>query len=142
MLRAVLRIVLLLIIVAAVAAFFLGYRMTERQQAREHEPVVGTSGEAVDVDRAREAGARVGETVADSANEVQRRAADAALVAKIKSKMALDDMISARDINVDVRDGVVTLKGSVGTEQQQQRAVQLARETEGVVSIDDRLAIR
>ena len=131
----------MLIIVAAVSAFFFGYRMTERQQTIEREPVVGTGGQ-VDVDRARETGAKVGEAVADSANEVQRRASDAALVAKIKSKMALDDMVKARDIDVDIRNGVVTLSGSVATEQQRERAVRLARETDGVVSIDDRLAIR
>ena len=67
---------------------------------------------------------------------------DAALTAKIKSKMALDDTISARYIDVDTRDSVVTLSGTVESESQRQRALQLARETEGVVSVVDHLRMR
>ncbi len=77
------------------------------------EGATGTAGAQVDVDSARDAGAKVGETVAEGANQVQRAAADAALTAKIKSKMALDDTIEARNIDVDTTNGVVTLNGFV-----------------------------
>jgi hyperosmotically inducible protein len=133
--------VLVLVIVAAVAAFFFGYRFAGRGSSAP-EDVRGTSGAQVDVDRARDAGAKVGETVAESANQVQRAATDAGLTAKIKSKMALDDTVKAINIDVDTSNGVVTLNGFVPNEQARDRAVQLARETEGVVSVDDRLTIR
>jgi hypothetical protein len=137
MIGALLRIVLLLIIVAAVAAFFFGYRYGDRDIA-DSRGVIGTSGETVDVDRARQAGAKVGEEVAEGANEVERAASD---TAKIKSKMALDDSVDALDIDVDTTNGVVTLSGSADSEISRNRAVQLARETDGVRSVVDRLSI-
>ena len=140
MIGALLRIVLLLIIVAAVAAFFFGYRYGDRDIADSGD-VVGTSGETVDVDRARQAGAKVGEEVAEGANEVERAASDAALTAKIKSKMALDDSVDALDIDVDTTNGVVTLSGVADSEISRDRAVQLARETDGVRTVVDRLNV-
>jgi hyperosmotically inducible periplasmic protein len=142
MIRALLRVVLVLIVVAAVAAFFFGYRFADRGSPDAPEGVTGTSGAQVDVDRARDTGAKVGETVAEGANQVQRAATDAALTAKIKSKMALDDTVKAIDIDVDTTNGIVTLNGFVPDAQARDRAVQLARETEGVVSVVDRLTIR
>ena len=141
MIGALLRIVLLLIIVAAGAAFFFGYRYGDRD-ITDSRGVIGTSGETVDVDRARQAGAKVGEEVAEGANEVERVAADAAMTAKIKSKMALDDSVDALDIDVDTTNGVVTLSGSADSEISRNRAVQLARETDGVRSVVDRLSIQ
>lgn len=142
MIRALLRIVLVLIIVAAAAAFFFGYRIADRFRGSAADPVVGTSGGSVNVDRAREAGARVGGVVAEGANEAQRLAADAALTAKIKSKMLLDDKIDAAAINVDTASRVVRLTGVVGSSEERERAVRLARETEGVEQVVDQLAIK
>jgi hyperosmotically inducible protein len=68
--------------------------------------------------------------------------ADASLTAKIKSKMALDDLVQARNVDVDTRNGVVTLSGVVVSEAERQRAVQLAKETSGVTSVNDRLTVR
>ena len=63
------------------------------------------------------------------------------MTAKIKSKMTLDDLVQARTINVDTKDGVVTVKGRVRTEAERQRALQLARETAGVKAVVDRLVV-
>ncbi len=140
MLRTLLRIVLVLIIVAAVAAFYFGYRMANQD---DREPyAVGTAGKAVDVGTAREAGAAIAGSVAVGANAAQRLASSAALTAKIKSKMALDDTIEASRIDVDTAEGVVRLNGTVDSEAERARALQLARETEGVVSVVDELKVR
>ena len=141
MVRTVLRIVLLLIIVTAIAAFFIGYRTADSGRPSQPERVVGTTGDAVDADRARQVGARIGEAVADGANQARRVARDAALTAKIKSKMALDDTVKARDIDVDTIEGVVTLRGSVESAAQRERAVRLARDTEGVATVQNLLTI-
>jgi len=66
---------------------------------------------------------------------------DSALTAKIKSKMALDDSVKARNIDVDTVRGAVTLDGTVYSEGEQQRAVQLAKETQGVTQVIDRLEV-
>ena len=102
----------------------------------------GDNGAAVDVDDARHAGAVIGETVGEAANQAQRIASNAALTAKIKSKMALDDTIEAADINVDSSAGVVTLRGSVSSLAEHDRALQLARETDGVTSVVDHLVVK
>lgn len=151
MIRTLLRIVLLVVLVAAVAAFLIGYRMADRDSPAEPERTVGTTGTidpdrdgqgaAVDVDTARDTGARIGETVAAGANRAQLLARDGALTAKIKSKMALDDLVKARNIDVDTSNGVVTLRGEVESAAQRERALQLARETEGVTTVNDLLTI-
>jgi hypothetical protein len=141
MFRALLRLVVILVLLAAVAAFFFGYRIGDDGTV---ERPVGTTGTApaVDTDKARETGAAIGEKVAVGADRAQRALADGSLTAKIKSKMALDDTIRAADINVDTVGGAVTLSGHVRSEAERARAVQLARETAGVTSVSDRLAIR
>ena len=141
MVRTLLRVVLLIIILAAVAAFFFGYRMANRDD-REPTFAVGTSGRSVDVGTAREAGADIAEKVAMGANAAERIAASAALTAKIKSKMALDDTVKASRIDVDTAGGVVRLHGTVDSQAEHDRALQLARETEGVTSVIDELTIR
>jgi hyperosmotically inducible protein len=66
---------------------------------------------------------------------------DGALTAKIKSKMALDDYVKARDIDVDSSDGLVTLTGTLHSEAEHERAVKLTLETAGVRTIIDALQV-
>ena len=67
---------------------------------------------------------------------------DSALTAKIKSKMALDDYVEARAIDVDTSRSIVTLTGVVTSESERDRALSLARETAGVTRVVDKLRIR
>jgi hyperosmotically inducible protein len=66
---------------------------------------------------------------------------ESAITAKIKSKMALDDHVKARAINIDTSESVVTLTGVVASAEERARAVNLARDTEGVSRVVDRLQI-
>ena len=144
MFRALLRFALLVIVLAAAVAFFMGYRFGDHGNDLSAERPVSTTGTApkVDTARAREAGAKIGEKVAAGANQAEHALENAGLTAKIKSKMALDDSVKALDINVDTSNGVVTLTGTVHSEAERTRAVQLARETAGVTSVNDRLTVR
>jgi osmotically-inducible protein OsmY len=56
--------------------------------------------------------------------------------------MALDDHVKARAINVDTSGGVATLSGVVASGDERKRAVQLARETEGITRVVDELEVR
>ena len=144
MLRGLLRLVIVVVILVAIGAFFLGYRWGgPRSATRVEDRPIGTSGAVHDIDtsKAREAGAAIGETVAVGANEAQKALSAAGLTAKIKSKMALDDSIDAASINVDTDGSVVTLTGRVDSQAQKSRALELARETKGVTSVVDRLRI-
>jgi osmotically-inducible protein OsmY len=55
--------------------------------------------------------------------------------------MTLDDLVQARSIDVTTTDHVVTLKGTVGSKAEHDRAVQLARETAGVTRVVDNLTV-
>jgi BON domain len=144
MFRAFFRLVLILIVIAAAVAFFMGYRFGDHGNGVPTDRPVGTTGASptVDTARAREAGAKIGEKVAEGANQAEHALENGALTTKIKSKMALDDSVKALNINVDTADGVVTLTGTVHSEAERTRAVQLARETDGVKSVTDRLVVR
>jgi hyperosmotically inducible periplasmic protein len=143
MFRTLLKLVVVVVLLAAAAAFFLGYRIGDDNVARPAGAPVATTGKPdVDTTKARETGAAIGEKVATSANEAQRALAEMSLQGKIKSKMALDELVKASAINIDSAKGVVTLTGTVRSEAERARAVQLARETAGVTSVVDRLVVR
>jgi hyperosmotically inducible periplasmic protein len=140
MFRALFKLILIVVIVAAAAAFFLGYRLGDDPvetpvSAREETPGVNT-------EKARQTGAAIGEKVATGAATAEHLLDEAAITAKIKSKMALDDTVKALSINVDTKGTVVTLSGSVNSDAERSRAVALARETAGVTAVNDRLAVR
>ena len=93
----------------------------------------------------REAGkiaSKAADTASDAADTLGDRVADGALTAKIKSKMALDDHVQARAINVDTAGSVVTLSGVVASADQRKRALQLARDTDGITRVVDKLEVR
>ncbi|HEX6323518.1 MAG TPA: BON domain-containing protein [Vicinamibacterales bacterium] len=66
---------------------------------------------------------------------------DPGITTAVKSKLAADDTVKAAQIDVDTQDGVVTLSGTVESQKVKNRALQLARETDGVTSVDDRLMV-
>ena len=141
MFRAFLRLVLLIVIVVGIAAYFLGWYSGGRGRPVVQTRTVGTSGQ-VDTARARDVGAQVGEKTAAAANRAGELLSDGTLTAKIKSKMALDDLVQARSIDVSTTERVVTLSGTVSSPAERERAVQLARETQGVTRVVDQLKVR
>ena len=142
MFRALLRLVVVLVIVAAAGAFFLGWWGGGRvgPAADRSTPAVGTTGK-VDTAKAKEVGAEIGAKTAEAANKAGAVLSDGALTAKIKSKMALDDLVKARSIDVSTTNHVVTLGGTVGSVAEHDRALQLAKETAGVTEVVDRLRV-
>jgi osmotically-inducible protein OsmY len=131
----------LVLVVAGVVAFNYWNGVPLLSDPRAGRPAaVGTSG-TVDVNAARERGAEVGEKVAVTAAKVRDSAQEAALTSKIKAKMVLDDTIKARSIDVTTVGATVTVSGTVRSMAERDRALQLARETAGVVNVVDQLKI-
>jgi osmotically-inducible protein OsmY len=91
---------------------------------------------AQDADRDRPA-AKAQDTAEKSDNKVE----DAWILTKVKSKFIGEDALKDSNINVDVLHGVVELKGTVASAAGRARAVAIAKDTDGVVRVDDRLAI-
>lgn len=140
MFRALLRLVVVLVILVGAVAFFLGYWGRNRLAPDASAPAAGTTGR-VDTQKAKDVGAEVGAKTADVANRAGTMLNEGALTAKIKSKMALDDLVRARTIDVTTSGQVVTLAGTVGSDAERSRALQLARETAGVAQVVDRLTL-
>jgi osmotically-inducible protein OsmY len=103
-------------------------------------PGAGTTG-VTGKEKAREVGAEVGEKTAAAAEKVRDATHDATITTKIKAKMALDDLVKARDIEVSTDGSTVTLTGTTGSVSEHSRAVALARETDGVTRVIDRLQV-
>jgi len=135
--RALIRLIVVVAIIAVAAGYLMGYRVRDGRVLRPSGDVA-----TVNSEKARDVGAAIGDKVATGANAAQKALANGSLTTKIKAKMALDDTIKAAAIDVDTADGVVTLSGSVKSEAQRARAMQLARETDGVTAVTDRLLVR
>ena len=137
---------MLILLVLGVGAFVLmgywtGAPSAGRNADNRPAPAGSTSG-TVDVDKARERGAQLGERAAIAAEKVKDAAHDATITTKIKAKMALDDSIKARSIDVSTDGSTVTLGGTVGSVAEHDRALTLTRETEGVTRVIDRVKVQ
>ena len=103
------------------------------------DKAAATTGQAArDADKkVDEAQKKAGET-ADNIGDATK---DAALTAAVKSKFLADTKISGLKIDVDTRLGIVTLNGTVPTAAEKQRAVAVAKETDGVKKVVDNLKV-
>lgn len=76
-----------------------------------------------------------------TAESLGDKLSDASLTATVKSKLLADPDTSGLRIDVDTKDKVVTLSGKVKSQAEKGQAVQIARNTEGVKSVTDKLTI-
>lgn len=68
-------------------------------------------------------------------------AKDAAITAQVKSRLLADPEVKGMRIDVDTRDQVVTLSGTAQSEAQLLKALTLAAQVEGVVSVANQLTL-
>ena len=66
---------------------------------------------------------------------------DGWLVMKVHSEMVDEDVLNGSNIDVDVKDGVVTLQGTVPSEAARSRALAVSKANDGVKSVVDQLRI-
>jgi hyperosmotically inducible protein len=66
---------------------------------------------------------------------------DPGVTTAVKSKLAADDTVKAYQIDVDTKDRVVTLSGTVETAAAKDQAVMIARQTDGVRDVVDHIAV-
>jgi hyperosmotically inducible periplasmic protein len=82
------------------------------------------------------------QATANAGKELARTVDDATITSAIKMKFAKDETVKAFDINVDTKNGNVTLTGQVGSETEASRAVMLARGVEGVRNVTSNLTVK
>ncbi len=87
------------------------------------------AGTAAD-DKARQATSSTGETITD-----------AWILTKVKAQFVGEDALAHSDINVDVRNHVVFLKGTVASQAGKARAAEIARATDGVTRVENDLRV-
>ena len=102
-------------VIGLVTAAALGCSPAERQEARDE---VGTAGA-----------------------KAEARIEDGTVTAAVKAKLLADQTVSGMRIDVDTRDGVVTLTGTVASAAAKTRANELARSTEGARRVEDKLTV-
>ncbi|NUZ07832.1 BON domain-containing protein [Piscinibacter koreensis] len=113
--------------------------------------VTGSASSAADrtgraLDRAGDSAGRAMDRAADSAGRAADRAGevlgDAALTAKVKTALLADPDVKGLAIDVDSKDGVVTLNGSLEQRALTQRAESIAKGVDGVKSVNNRLTFK
>ena len=68
---------------------------------------------------------------------------DSVITTKVKAKLASEHLGSLANVRVDTdKDGVVFLSGSVRTQDEADRAVVVARATDGVKSVNSKLVVK
>lgn len=88
-----------------------------------------------------EARPTVGGTVTGEPRGPVQTASDARITASVKSALGADELVKARNINVDTFRGVVQLNGNVNSAAEKERAISLAKKVDGVVEVRDNLKL-
>jgi osmotically-inducible protein OsmY len=73
---------------------------------------------------------------------VTQRASDVATTTKVRSAFSLSKRLSAYEIQIDARGGVVTLTGQVPSEIDRELATSVARDVPNVTNVDNQLVIQ
>jgi hypothetical protein len=67
---------------------------------------------------------------------------DATLLAKIKTNLLRAPEVEGLDVNVDVKNGVVTLSGTAATTTERASAERIAKTSDGVTKVDNRIVLK
>ena len=76
-----------------------------------------------------------------SALAAEKLTSDDAIYDYVRRKLASDQIVKGGGLQVDVKQGVVTLRGTVEEQKQKERAAKLAKKITGVKSVDNQLTV-
>ena len=71
----------------------------------------------------------------------EKLTSDDAIYDYVRRKLASDQVVKGGGLQVDVHQGVVTLRGTVEEQKQKERAAKLAKKIAGVKSVDNQLTV-
>jgi len=104
--------------------------------AREARDQAGKAGEAI-----RDSGRDLKEKADSAAGRTGEAISDAGITSAVKTKLIADTVVSGLNIDVDTKDGVVTLTGTAASRAEADRAMSIARDTSGVKHVMNKLRI-
>src|SRR5215207_11345445 len=90
------------------------------------------------MDRAKDKSDKIGDQSKDRADRVGNEMSDAWITTKLQSKYYLDSDVRGLQIDVTTNSGVVTLTGKVATAAERDKALTLAKSTDGVKQVIDK----
>jgi hyperosmotically inducible protein len=82
-----------------------------------------------------------GQAASDAAAGVASSVSDSMITGSVKTKLAADTELSALKIDVDTAYGKVTLTGTAPTDAAKDRATTIAKATDGVKDVDNKLVV-
>jgi osmotically-inducible protein OsmY len=71
----------------------------------------------------------------------QKASSDDRIYDQVRMKITTDPDVKGGNLDVSVKDGVVTIKGRVDTEKARDRATKLAKKVKGVKQVDNQLSV-
>ncbi len=77
-----------------------------------------------------------------TASSIGEKIDDAAITASVNAGFAKDPDLSAIKINVDTKDGAVTLMGPAPTTTAKERATEIAKTVKGVTTVNNQLMVK
>ena len=138
----------------AVAALFVAGPMltsaANAQATTTQEKEKGTAGKAADktkkttkkaAAKTKDGAEKVAEKTKDGLSKTGEVITDAWITSRVHSKFVGEDLLKDSSIDVDTKDHVVTLNGTVMSAAAKARAVAEAKEVEGVKSVVDHLTV-
>ena len=93
-------------------------------------------------DDTKESAAKVKDATKEGADKTGDVLTDAAITTAVKTKFLADTKVGGLKIDVDTKDGVVTLTGNVKSAAEKAEALRLANTTKGVKSVVDKLVVQ
>lgn len=128
---------------AAIAAVAVSSFYDDRSIGQRLDAGVDAAGRTVQarVDGMKEGASEVASQGVATGERLVASLADAGITASVKTALAADPELSALQIEVDTRDGIVTLAGPAPDAQARERAAMMAAAPEGVRSVDNRLVV-
>lgn len=79
--------------------------------------------------------------ITNAGEKMAEKLDDATITAEVNAGLAKDATLSALKINVDTRDGRVTLKGPAPSADARARATEIAKGVKGVSAVDNQLTV-
>ena len=93
------------------------------------------------VDKTKEIAGAVGSKTKEVVSTTGEAITDGWITTKVSAKFVDETLLKNSNINVDTKDHVVTLKGTVRSSAAKARAAEIARSTEGVTSVVNQLVV-
>jgi hyperosmotically inducible protein len=84
---------------------------------------------------------KFGAAVDEKVEQAKEFLTDASITANVKRRLFLDEQVPGKGVKVVVDNGVAILEGDMQSEEIAQRTIDIARATEGVVKVENRLSI-